>query len=206
MYFRCDERTGSGGLPPVERRFAFGIGVTSICRSSSNSFCAVVWMNDLPSSLKVLRNRDTFEESMLLHLVHSKSRTYLVAYHGVSERGVALRIQVVGPYEDLPLRGWHRKRTHPGHYIANYFPRLEEADKPLMLGVESAIPEDFGVVEAESAIQLFDLDVHGRISREQLVLEGPVFILRTNFVNFVDDRSDSRILVHEYCSNEMLVL
>lgn len=163
-------------------------------------------MNDLPSSLKGLRNRDTFEESMLLHRVHKRSRTYLVAYHGVSERGIAFRIQVVGPYEDLPLGGWHRKRTHTGHYIANYFPRLEEADKSLMLGVESAIPVDFGVVEAESAVQHFDVDVHGWISCEQLVLKGPVFILRTNVVSLVDNRSDSRILIHEYCGNEMFVL
>lgn len=66
-----------------------------------------------------------------------------------------------------------------------------------MLGVEAAVPVHFGVVETKSAISLVDFNLHVWVAGEELVIEGAVFVLFADFVDFVDDGADRRVFVEE---------
>ena len=75
-----------------------------------------------------------------------------------------------------------------------------------MLGVETAVPVHLGVVEAEPAVFLVDLDVQVRVAGEELVAEGAVFVLLADFVGFVDDGADGGVLVQEDSGDEVFVV
>ena len=74
-----------------------------------------------------------------------------------------------------------------------------------MLGVEPAIPVHFGVIEAEPAVLLDDLDVEVGIAGEEFVAEGAVFVYFADFVGFVDDGADGGVLVQEDGGDEGFV-
>lgn len=74
-----------------------------------------------------------------------------------------------------------------------------------MLGVEAAVPVDLGVIEAEAAVLLVDLDVQVRVAGEELVAEGAVGVPVADFVGFVDDGADGGVLVEEDGGDEVFV-
>lgn len=74
-----------------------------------------------------------------------------------------------------------------------------------MLGVEAAVPVDLGVVEAERAVFLADLDVEVVDAGEELIAEGAEFGLVADVVDFVDYGADGGVLVHEDFGDEVLV-
>ena len=74
-----------------------------------------------------------------------------------------------------------------------------------MLRVEPAIPVHLGVVEAELAVFLVDLDVQVRVTGEEFVAKGAVFVCLADFVGFVDDGADGGVLVENDSGDEVFV-
>ena len=74
-----------------------------------------------------------------------------------------------------------------------------------MLRVEPAVPVHLGVIEAEGAVFLVDLDVEVRVAGEEFVAEGAVFVGLADFVRLVDDGADGGVLVEEDGGDEVFV-
>ena len=65
-----------------------------------------------------------------------------------------------------------------------------------MLGVEPAVPVDFGVIKVKDAILFSSFDIQIWVPSQEFVVEGAVFALGADFVNFVDDGADMGVFVH----------
>ena len=74
-----------------------------------------------------------------------------------------------------------------------------------MLGIEAAVPVDFGVIEAKFATCLLDFHIHVRVTGKVLVAKGSVFILFADIVRFVDYRADGGVFVEEDGGDQVLV-
>lgn len=67
----------------------------------------------------------------------------------------------------------------------------------MVLGAESRIPVDFGVIELKDAVLFFDLYIHIVHTGKDFVSERPKFVFLAYVVNFVDDGSDGWVFVAE---------
>lgn len=130
---------------------------------------------------------------------------YLVCFDGMAEPPVALRVQIVCPYDDSLLPRGHRKRPDARHDITHDLARLEEVDETFMLVLQLAVPVNLGVVEAKLAAVLEYLDFHLVGSLEELVLEGAELGSLADIVDFVDDCPHRRILVDDGFCDDMLI-
>ena len=74
-----------------------------------------------------------------------------------------------------------------------------------MLGIEAAVPVDFGVVEAEATVLLVELDVQIGVAGEELVAKSAVGGLIADHVGFVDDGADGGVFVEEDGGDEVFV-
>lgn len=74
-----------------------------------------------------------------------------------------------------------------------------------MLGLELGVPVDLGVVEAEDAVVLLDLDVEVVLPREDLVAEGAIGGLGADVVDLVDDGLEARDFVEDDVRDNLLV-
>ena len=131
--------------------------------------------------------------------------SHLVPSNRIGQTRITVRIQIVGPHKHLLLPGRHGERSHAGHDIADGLPRPELVDEAPVLGVEPAVPVDLGVVEAEAAVLLVDLNVQVGVAGEELVAEGAVFVLLADFVRLVDDGADDGVFVEEDGGDEVFV-
>lgn len=73
-------------------------------------------------------------------LIEGPFRTYLVPSDRIVQTRKTVRVQVVGPDEDVLLAGRHGERAHAGHDVADGVPGLELVDQAPVLGVEPAVP------------------------------------------------------------------
>ncbi len=130
---------------------------------------------------------------------------YLVASNGLPKVGIAIRIEVVGPGEDATLAGSHRKGAHPGHDVAHGLACSKAVRQLLMLGTQSAVPVDLGVVEVENKIFDLDFDVHVGFAGQHFISEGPKLRVGPNVFRLVDHRLDIGILVQQQVGDDGLV-
>ena len=74
-----------------------------------------------------------------------------------------------------------------------------------MLGAETAVPVDLGVVETEPAVFLVDFHIQVRVAGEELVAKSAVFVPLADFVRFVDHGADGGVFVEEDGGDEVFV-
>ncbi len=123
--------------------------------------------------------------------------THLVPPYRIVQTRNTVRVQIVGPDEDVLLPSRDGEGPDAGHDVADGVSGPELVDQAPVLGVEPAVPVHLGVVEAEAAVLLVDFDVHVRVAGEELVAEGAVFVSFADFVCFVDDGADGGVFVEE---------
>jgi hypothetical protein len=128
----------------------------------------------------------------------------LVPLNGILEVAVALGVHVVCKDEDAPFGGGHGKGSDAGHDIAYDLSGLEGLDETGVLRLELAVPVDFGVVEAEDAVVLADLDVHVVGAGEDLVGKGAEAGLAADVADLVDDGAELVVLVEDYLGDDGL--
>lgn len=134
-----------------------------------------------------------------------REQTHLVPLDRILQTGETVRIQIVGPHEDILLPRRHGERAHARHDVADRVPGPEQVDQPPVLRVEPAVPVHFGVIEAEPAVFLVDLDVQVRVAGEEFVAEGAVRVGLADFVGLVDDGADGGVFVEEDGGDEVFV-
>lgn len=122
--------------------------------------------------------------------------TYSVPPDGICEASKAVGIEIIRPNIDPFLGSWGRKWTNASHDIANGFTGLKFTHKSIVFCVESAVPIDFGVVEAERASTLPYLHCHVLVAGQMLILECPILGCIAHVVNFVDHSPYAWILIH----------
>lgn len=128
-----------------------------------------------------------------------------VAGDGVAQGGDAVGVEVVGPDEDALFASGDGEGADAGHDVADDVAGVEEGDEAAVLGVEAGVPVDFGVVEAEGALFLLDLDVEVVGAGEDFVGEGAEGGGVADLVDFVDYGSDGGVFVHEDLCDEGFV-
>ena len=74
-----------------------------------------------------------------------------------------------------------------------------------MLGVEPAVPVDFCVIEAESALFIPDFDVQIWVSGKELVGKSTKDTFSTNIRDFVDYSANDGVLVQNHGGDDMFV-
>lgn len=74
-----------------------------------------------------------------------------------------------------------------------------------MLGAETAVPVDLGVVEMKSAVFLVDFHIQVWVAGEELVAKSAVFVPLADFVCFVDHGADGGVFVEEDGGDEVFV-
>ena len=121
----------------------------------------------------------------------------LVPFHGILHDLPSVRVEIVGPHEDLLLASRDGKRTYPGHHVADDLAGAELVYQPAVLRLESAIPVDARVVEAELAVLLVLDDVHVLVAGQVLEGKGAELAVCADVFRLADYRSDRRVLVLE---------
>lgn len=74
-----------------------------------------------------------------------------------------------------------------------------------MLRLQTAVPVNSRVVEAELAVLLVNRDVGVVVAGEQLEGEGTEFRMRADIFDLVDDRADALVLVFQDFGDQVLV-
>lgn len=118
---------------------------------------------------------------------------------------VALRVQVVGPYEAAFFSGGNGERTHASGHVADGLAFLEDGTHALVLGVQTCVPVDFGKVELERAALLADFDIEVIFANEDFVLERAEGVFAADVIELVDDGLHHGVLVGEDGRDQVLV-
>lgn len=130
---------------------------------------------------------------------------HLIASYGILHYLISVGVEIVCPDENLLPACWHGEGADAGHDVADHFARLKFLDQAAMLGLQTAVPVDTGIVKAELAVLLVLNDVQVVLTCQQLIWEGAELAVRTNIFGLIDDGANSRVLVQEDFGNYVLI-
>lgn len=74
-----------------------------------------------------------------------------------------------------------------------------------MLSLQTAVPVDAGIVEAELAVLLVNSNVGVVVAGEKFKGKGTKFRMRANIFDLVDDRVDALVLVFKDFGDEVFI-
>ena len=138
--------------------------------------------------------------------VEARFGVYLIPRDGIFKTGIAIRIQVIGPYKYPFLPRWYSEWSNTGHNITDCLSLLEDVHYPFMFRYQSGTPVDLRVVESKCATEQFGLNIQGRITGEEFISKSAKLVVCANIADLVDYSFDWGILVEQNISNDVLVL
>ena len=131
--------------------------------------------------------------------------TCLVFLYSCLKARVAGGVQIIRPHKYAPFSRGYGKGSHPSRDITDHFAGLKQLDEATVLGVKSAVPVNFRVVEAKNAILFSCFDDHVRISGEELEAESSILALFANVIELVDNGSNLRVFIQENRCNQVFI-